>query len=325
MLDPIIRTEGLTKRYGHARGIDDLDLEVRPGEVFGFLGPNGAGKTTTIRTLLDFIRPTSGRALLFGLDSRRDSRVIRRRIGYLPGELTLYYSLSGVELLTYFAHLRGLPSIDSGRRVAERLDCDLTREIKALSHGNRQKLGLVQALMGDPELVIFDEPTLGLDPLVQAVFFELVDELRAAGRTLFVSSHNLPEIQRICDRVGIIRQGRLLAVESVSDLKRRALRRLELRFTEPVSAERFARVPGVRDLVVDGPNLSCIVTGSVDPILRAALELRVEDMISHEPSLEEIFLAFYGNGATGGPPTDDVPPGDAPTPGTPTEEVPHAA
>jgi len=325
MLDPIIRTEGLTKRYGHARGIDDLDLEVRPGEVFGFLGPNGAGKTTTIRTLLDFIRPTSGRALLFGLDSRRDSLAIRRRLGYLPGELTLYDSLSGVELLTYFAHLRGLPSIDSGRRVAERLDCDLTREIKALSHGNRQKLGLVQALMGDPELVIFDEPTLGLDPLVQAVFFELVDELRAAGRTLFVSSHNLPEIQRICDRVGIIRQGRLLAVETVSDLKRRALRRLELRFTEPVSAERFARVPGVRDLVVDGPNLSCIVTGSVDPILRAALELRVEDMISHEPSLEEIFLAFYGNGATGGPPTDDVPPGDAPSPGAPTEEVPHAA
>ena len=325
MADPIIRTERLTKRYGHARGIDDLDLEVRPGEVFGFLGPNGAGKTTTIRTLLDFIRPTSGRALLFGLDSRRDSLAIRRRIGYLPGELTLYDSLSGVELLTYFAHLRGLPSIDSGRRVAERLDCDLTREIKALSHGNRQKLGLVQALMGDPELVIFDEPTLGLDPLVQAVFFELVDELRAAGRTLFVSSHNLPEIQRICDRVGIIRQGRLLAVESVSELKRRALRRLELRFTEPVSAERFARVPGVRDLVVDGPNLSCVVTGSVDPILRAALELRVEDMISHEPSLEEIFLAFYGNGATGGPPTDDVPRGDAPTPGAPTEEVPHAA
>ena len=320
MPDSIIRTERLTKRYGQARGVDELDLEVRAGEVFGFLGPNGAGKTTTIRVLLDFIRPTSGRALLFGLDSRRDSGVIRRRLGYLPGELTLYDSLSGVELLTYFAHLRGLPSIDTGRRVAERLDCDLTREIKALSHGNRQKLGLVQALMGDPELVIFDEPTLGLDPLVQAVFFELVDELRAAGRTLFVSSHNLPEIQRICDRVGIIREGRLLAVESVSDLKRRALRRLELRFAEPVTADRFARVPGVSDLVVDGPHLSCLITGSVDPILRAAMELRVEDVISHEPSLEEIFLAFYGNGASGGPPSEP-----APTPGAPVEEVPHAA
>ena len=321
MPDPIIQTERLTKLYGRARGVIDVDLVVRPGEVFGFLGPNGAGKTTTIRLLLDFIRPTSGRALIFGLDSRQDSRAIRRRIGYLPGELTLYDSLSGVELLTFFAHLRGLSSIEGGRRVAARLDCDLTREIKTLSHGNRQKLGLVQALMGDPELTIFDEPTLGLDPLVQAVFFQLVDELRAAGRTLFVSSHNLPEIQRICDRVGIIREGRLLAVESVSDLKRRALRRLELRFAEPVSAERFARVPGVRDLVVDGLHLSCVVTGSVDPMLRAALALRVEDVISHEPSLEEIFLAFYGDGPAGGPPR-----GDAPTSseqrGT---EVPHAA
>jgi ABC-2 type transport system ATP-binding protein len=320
MLEPIIHTERLTKRYGRARGIDDLELDVLPGEVFGFLGPNGAGKTTTIRVLLDFIRPTSGRALLFGLDSREHSREIRRRLGYLPGELTLYDSLSGIELLTFFAHLRGLPSIDVGRRVAERLDCDLTREIKALSHGNRQKLGLVQALMGDPELAIFDEPTLGLDPLVQAEFFKLVDELRADGRTLFISSHNLPEIQRLCDRVGIIRQGRLLAIESVADLKRRAIRSLELRFVEPVTAERFARVPGVRDLVVDGRHLWCVVTGSVEPMLRAALELGVEDVISHEPSLEEIFLAFYGNGASGGPPTVDPP-----APDSPTGEVSHAA
>jgi len=320
MSDPVIHTERLTKRYGPARGVEDVDLDVRQGEVFGFLGPNGAGKTTTIRLLLDFIRPSSGRALLFGLDSRRDSRAIRRRVGYLPGELTLYDSLSGVELLTFFAHLRGLPSIDTGRRIAERLDCDLTREIKALSHGNRQKLGLVQALMGDPELTIFDEPTLGLDPLVQAEFFKLVDELRADGRTLFISSHNLPEIQRLCDRVGIIREGRLLAVETVADLKRRAVRRLELRFTEPVTAERFARVPGVSELVVDGPHLSCVLTGSVDPMLRAALELHVEDVISREPSLEEIFLAFYGNGVTGGPPDVQVPTVDGPS-----GEVPHAA
>jgi ABC-2 type transport system ATP-binding protein len=320
MPDPVIHTERLTKRYGRARGVDDVDLDVRQGEVFGFLGPNGAGKTTTIRLLLDFIRPSSGRALLFGLDSRRDSRAIRRRIGYLPGELTLYDSLSGVELLTFFAHLRGLPSIETGRRIAERLDCDLTREIKALSHGNRQKLGLVQALMGDPELTIFDEPTLGLDPLVQAEFFKLVDELRAGGRTLFISSHNLPEIQRLCDCVGIIREGRLLAVETVSDLKRRAVRRLELRFGEPITAERFARVPGVSELVVDGPHLSCVITGSVDPMLRAALELHVEDVISREPSLEEIFLAFYGNGVTGGPPDPRVPSADGSS-----GEVPHAA
>jgi beta-exotoxin I transport system ATP-binding protein len=307
MAEPIIHTEGLTKRYGAARGVVDLDLDVLGGEVFGFLGPNGAGKTTTIRILLDFIRATSGRALLFGLDSRRDSRAIRRRIGYLPGELTLYESLRGTELLTFLANLRGRPSIETGRRIAARLDCDLTRPIKTLSHGNRQKLGLVQALMGDPELAILDEPTLGLDPLVQAVFFELVDELRADGRTLFVSSHNLPEIQRICDRVGIIRDGRLLAVESVADLKGRAFRRLELRFAEPVTAERFEGLPGVRDLVVDGRRLACVVEGSVDPVLRAALELRVEDVISHEPSLEEVFLTFYGNRDADGPgerPTD---------------------
>ena len=233
--------------------------------------------------------------MLFGLDSRRDSRAIRRRIGYLPGELTLYDSLSGVELLTYFASLRGQSSIDSARLIAERLDCDLSREIRTLSHGNRQKLGLIQALMGDPELVVLDEPTLGLDPLVQAVFFELVDELRAGGRTLFVSSHNLPEIQRICDRVGIIREGRLLAVESVADLKSRALRRLELRFAEPVTVDRFQHVPGVRDLVVDGTGLTCVLAGPVDAMLRAALEAKVEDIISHEPSLEEVFLAFYGD------------------------------
>ena len=295
MPDPIIRTEGLTKAYGHARGVMDLDLEVVPGEVFGFLGPNGAGKTTTIRTLLDFIRPTHGRALLFGLDSRRDSLAIRRRIGYLPGELTLYESLSGQELLTYFARLRGRSSIDDARTVAERLDTDLKREIRTLSHGNRQKLGLVQALMGEPELVILDEPTLGLDPLVQAVFFQLVDELHAAGRTLFISSHNLPEIQRICDRVGIIREGRLLAIESVADLKNRALRRLELRFAEPVDAERFAAIPGVSELAVSGRVMTCVVTGPVDAVLRAAMASPVEDIISHEPSLEEVFLAFYGD------------------------------
>ena len=296
MTDPIILTEGLTKSYGRARGIIDLDLEVRPGEVFGFLGPNGAGKTTTIRVLLDFIRPTSGRASLFGLDSHRDSLAIRKRIGYLPGELTLYESLSGLELLSFFSHLRGDGGLDRARAYAARLDCDIGREIKTLSHGNRQKLGLIQALMSDPDLVLLDEPTLGLDPLVQAEFFKIVDEVRAAGRTMFVSSHNLPEVERICDRVGIIREGGLLAVESVADLKKRAIRRLELRFTEPVPVEAFASVPGLRDLVAHGNVVTCSISGPVEAVLRAALELGLEDIISHEPSLEEIFLAFYGGG-----------------------------
>ena len=317
-MTPVIETDRLTKYYGRARGVIDLDLEVRPGEVYGFLGPNGAGKTTTIRLLLDFIRPTGGRATAFGLDVHRDSLAIRRRIGYLPGELTLYESLSGRELLSYFAHLRRLPRDGRGEALAERLDCDLGREIRTLSHGNRQKLGLVQALMGDPELAILDEPTLGLDPLVQLEFFRIVDELRAAGRTMFVSSHNLPEVERICDRVGIIREGRLLAVETVAGLKERAVRRLELRFAEAVPAAAFADVPGVRDLVLDGPNLACVVVGPVDPVLRAALRFRVEDVISHEPGLEEVFMAFYG-GETGHA-GDGQPPGEVARDG----EAPHA-
>jgi ABC-2 type transport system ATP-binding protein len=299
MADPIIRADKLTKYYGRARGVIELDLEVRQGEVFGFLGPNGAGKTTTIRTLLDFIRPTGGRATIFGLDTHRDGLAIRRRIGYLPGELTLYESLSGRELLSYFAHLRGLPRDGRGEALAERLDCDLSREIRTLSHGNRQKLGLVQALMADPELAILDEPTLGLDPLVQLEFFRIVDEVRAAGRTMFVSSHNLPEVERICDRVGIIREGRLLAVETVAELKERAVRRLELRFAEPVPADILAGVPGVRDLTIDGSNLACVVIGPVDPVLRAVMRLQVEDLISREPGLEEVFLAFYGGQTAG--------------------------
>jgi beta-exotoxin I transport system ATP-binding protein len=299
MSDPVVRTERLTKHYGRARGVIELDLEVRSGEIYGFLGPNGAGKTTTIRLLLDFIRPSGGRAEVLGLDVHRDSLAIRRRIGYLPGELTLYESLSGRELLSYFAHLRHLPSDGRGEALAERLQCDLSREIRTLSHGNRQKLGLIQALMADPELVILDEPTLGLDPLVQLEFFRIVDEIRVAGRTVFVSSHNLPEVERICDRVGIIREGRLLAVETVSGLKERAVRRIELRFAERVPADLLAGVPGVRDLVIDGPNLACVVVGAVDPVLRAAMRFRVEDVISRDPGLEEVFMAFYGGQAAG--------------------------
>lgn len=196
MADVVLRTEALTKFYGRDRGIVDVDVEIRPGEVFGFLGPNGAGKTTTIRLLLDLIRPTRGRAVLFGLDSHRDSLAIRRRVGYLPGELRLYDSLSGRELLDYFGHLRGRPVRKRAAVLAEQLDCDLTREIRTLSHGNRQKLGLIQALMNAPEFLILDEPTLGLDPLIQHEFFRLLDEARAAGQTVFLSSHNLPEIER---------------------------------------------------------------------------------------------------------------------------------
>ena len=217
MSEGIIHTEGLTKSYGKNRGVIDVSLDVRPGEVFGFLGPNGAGKTTTIRTLLDFIRPNSGVAKVFGMDAHRQSREIRRRIGYLPGDLALYEKLKGAEMLRYMGNLRGGVEWDHVRELAERLHSDLSRPIRTLSQGNRQKIGLIQALMHKPELLILDEPTNGLDPLIQQVFYRLISEVE--GQTVFLSSHNLPEVERVCDRVGIIREGRLIAVEEVSRAK----------------------------------------------------------------------------------------------------------
>ncbi|MCH7706430.1 MAG: ABC transporter ATP-binding protein, partial [Chloroflexi bacterium] len=204
MGDTVILTEGLTKSYGKSRGIVDLNLEVRAGEVFGFLGPNGSGKTTTMRLLLDFIRPTRGRAEVFGLDVRTESMEIRRRVGYLPGDLAMYENLTGRELLTYFANLQGGVSWSYTEALAERLGLDLSRPIRTLSTGNKQKVGLVQAFMHQPELLVVDEPTSGLDPLVRQEFYRIVQEAKAEGQTVFLSSHILAEVERIADRVGII-------------------------------------------------------------------------------------------------------------------------
>jgi ABC-2 type transport system ATP-binding protein len=294
MGETIVRTAGLTKDYGRQRGIVDLDLEIASGEVFGYLGPNGAGKTTTIRLLLDYLRPTRGSATLFGLDAHRDSRAIRRRVGYLPGELHLYDSLSGRELIDYFGRLRGGVSRARVADLAQRLDCDLRREIRSLSSGNRQKVGLIQALMNDPELLILDEPTNGLDPLVQQTFYELLVEARAAGRTVLLSSHVLPEVERVCDRVAIIREGRLVVVERIADLRARAMRHLEIEFCRDVPGEAFVQVAGVRDLSIDANVLRCTVIGAMDPVLKAASRYEVRMLTSSEPSLEEIFLEYYG-------------------------------
>jgi ABC-2 type transport system ATP-binding protein len=291
---PAIEASGLTKAYGRHRGIVDLDLEVQPGEVFGYLGPNGAGKTTTIRLLLDYIRPTRGTVRVLGRGAHDESLEIRRLVGYLPGDLRLYSSLSGRELIAYFASLRGGVAQSRVDELAQRLDCDLSREIRTLSSGNRQKLGLIQAFMSDPDLLILDEPTNGLDPLVQQTFYELVREARAAGRTVFLSSHVLPEVERVCDRVGILRDGRLVAVERIADLRSRAIRRLEIGFSGPVSPEPFAAVAGIRDLTIVGDTLRCTVVGTMDSILKAAAQHEIRTLTSVEPSLEEVFLAFYG-------------------------------
>jgi len=291
--DPIIRTAGLTRHYGRVVALSGLDLDVNRGEVFGYLGPNGAGKTTTIRILLDLIRPTAGAALIFGRDSRRDGLAIRRRIGYLPGEMTLYENLTGRQFLAYFAGLRGgveWPYVD---RLAERFGADLRPKIHTLSHGNRQKIGLIQAFMHRPELLILDEPTVGLDPLMQQEFYALIADARDAGQTVFVSSHVIPEVERTCDRVGILRGGRLLTVERISALKAKAIRHVEIRFAEPVPADSFAWLPGTREMHVHGNLLRCSVVGAIEQHIKAAARFEVVEINSQEPSLEELFLTYY--------------------------------
>jgi len=291
-----IETDKLTKWYGHSRGIIDLDLTVATGQIFGFLGPNGAGKSTTIRLLLDLIRPTSGSARVLGLDIHRDRLAIDRRVSYVPGELSLYGDLSGGQLLTYLANLQGGVDGAYRDRLAECLELDPTKKIKSLSRGNKQKVGLVAAFMIRPELLVLDEPTSGLDPFVQLEFEHLCEEARDEGRTVFISSHQLPEVEHLCDRVGIIREGRLLAVESIAALKARALCRLEIDFGEPVQAEAFADLPGVRDLTIDDSILRCSVMGSLDALVKAAARYEVSNVRSVETSLEEIFMAYYGAG-----------------------------
>jgi ABC-2 type transport system ATP-binding protein len=309
-----IETHKLTKWYSHhSRGIIDVDLVVEAGQIFGFLGPNGAGKSTTIRLLLDLIRPTSGSAQVLGLDVHRDRLAIDRRVSYVPGELSLYNDLTGRQLLTYLGNLQGTVDAAYRDRLIERLELDPTKKIKSLSRGNKQKVGLVAAFMIQPELLILDEPTAGLDPFIQLEFEHLCEEARSEGRTVFISSHQLPEVEHLCDRVGIIREGRLLAVESIAALKERALRKLEIDFGGPVTAETFARLPGVRDLAIDGQLLSCTVMGSVDALIKTAAKFEVVNLRSIETSLEEIFLAYYGAG--------DGVPGSTPS----GKEASHAA
>ncbi|MGQ9476434.1 MAG: ATP-binding cassette domain-containing protein [Actinomycetota bacterium] len=302
MMETVILTEGLTKYYGRCRGVKDLHLCVRRGEVFGYLGPNGAGKTTTIRLLLDLIRPSGGKAEVLGMDVRTRSVDIRRRVGYLPGEPVLYDKLTGEEFLRYLANLRGGMDRDYVSRLAERLECELARPIGSLSRGNRQKLAILQAFMHRPELLIMDEPTSGLDPLMQHEFHRLVREMKEEGITFFISSHNLAEVERMCDRVGIIREGTLVAVDEVEALKRKALRRLEIHFASPVSSRDFQDIPGVRNVRLEDRVLTCTVTGSVDALVKAMARFEVLNVISPEVSLEEIFLEMYreGGGVPGG-------------------------
>jgi len=293
-LPAVIQTDRLTKHFGDARGIEDISLSVLRGEVFGFLGPNGAGKTTTIRTLLDLLHPTSGSARLFGLDSRTDSLAIRARLGNLPGEFACDPRRTGREIVTYLAALRGLRGLGRAAALAERFRADLDRPVGHLSRGNRQKIGLIQALFHAPELLILDEPTGGLDPLMQEQFHEVVAEERERGATVLLSSHDLDEVQRLCDRVAIIRAGRLIAVEHMADLTRRRFRHVAVQFARPVDAAELGALAGVRDLEVDGCRARFgVEPGALDAAIKAIARHPVIDLELAHPSLEEVFLTYY--------------------------------
>jgi ABC-2 type transport system ATP-binding protein len=288
-----IETKGLTKDYGNGRGIFDLDLTVTDGEVFGFLGPNGAGKTTTIRQLMGLIHPTRGSARIFGLDCDRDSVAVKRLVGYCPGELPEFGGWRGSEVVAYVAGLRGDVKDASIQALAQRIDLDLGRKYREYSHGNKQKLALVLAFMHKPRLVILDEPTSGLDPLVQQEFYGIVRDARAAGSTIFVSSHVLSEVEHICDRVGIVREGRLATVSKLDDLVGMRAFHVEIEFADVVPADQLKVVPGLEQLRIEDHRASAMLRGSFEPLMSALAGRRVIGFTSREPSLEEIFLTYY--------------------------------
>lgn len=288
-----IHTEGLSKRFGKVEALVDLSIDIEPGEVFGFLGPNGAGKTTMIRTVLDEIRPTAGRAEILGMDTHSESVAIRRFIGYLPGDLQMYPNLTGRDLITYFGNLRGGVDGREVQTIAERLGAELDKKIGDLSSGNRQKIGIIQAFMSSPDLLILDEPSTGLDPLVQREFQSMMREVAEQGRTVFLSSHTLSEVQRVADRVGIIRHGRLIALESVSDLRRKAIRRVEFDFGSQPPVAQLGAVPGVRNVDVEGRRVTVSFEGEMSELLTVADGHDLRDVSTQDADLEEIFLAFY--------------------------------
>jgi ABC-2 type transport system ATP-binding protein len=298
--EAIIQTNDLSVYYGSHRGIKDLNLSVQKGEVFGFLGPNGAGKTTTLRAILDIIHPTQGSATLFGLDSQKDGTAIRERISYLPGELSLYPSMKA----NYFLDLLGSLQINKQdesylEQLLERVNLDPSRKMKEYSHGNKQKIGVVAAFMGKKELIILDEPTIGLDPLIQHTVLELVQEVKDEGRTVFLSSHNLKEVQAVCDRVGIIQNGKLIKTEKVETLINQQFKRLEIHFKQEPPHDAFA-IEGVKEISREGNLVLFEVSQDLDRLMEKAAPYGIKDIETKAVSLEEIFLAFYGSRNKGG-------------------------
>ena len=287
-----ISCRGLTKFYGSARGVEGIDLTVSAGEIFGFLGPNGAGKTTTIRMLMGLLRPSAGSAAILGMDVWKEQVAIKRRVGNIQGDVRLYDQMHVHELLDYVDRFR--PGPDRLRaELTRRLDLDTDRKIKALSRGNRQKVAIVMAMMHDPDILILDEPTLGLDPLVQQVFYNILGEFRDRGKTVFLSSHILSEVERSCDRVGIVREGRLVDVRTIEQLRQNKIRHMDVAFAEPVDITEFSRLPQVTDVQQMNDRLRITLRGDVDAVIKQLARYRVEDLTFTQPSLEDFFLSFY--------------------------------
>ena len=298
MSNTVIEIKNLSKVYGSDttgfKALDNLNLTVNKGEIFGYLGPNGAGKTTTIRMLLDLIRPTTGNATILGHDIHADSIELHHRIGFLPGELGLWKNEKSINIVRYFGRLRGGVDMNYVNQLAEQLQFDMGKKVREYSTGNKRKLGLILALMNKPELLILDEPTSGLDPLMQQTFNHLMLEHKNAGGTVFLSSHVLSEVQAICDRVGILRGGELKAVESIEKLTHVEFRWLTIQFRDGVpNKQLFTTLSGVSDVEVNGKTAKMRLMGDIDPLLRAINDHYIVDLRAKDPSLEDIFLAFY--------------------------------
>jgi ABC-2 type transport system ATP-binding protein len=293
----MISINNLSKHYGNVIAVDDLNLSIEPGEVFGFIGPNGAGKTTTIRVLVGLLKPTCGNVQIFGMDCWTSGANLRNRIGYLPGDLYLYQKMTTRNLVHYFARLRNTDTAAETNRLARQFDLDLDRPIGQLSKGNRQKAGLIQALAHRPDLLVLDEPTAGLDPLLQQEFLELMGHVRERGQTVFLSSHLLDEVERVADQIGVINSGQLNRVGTVSELRAAARRIIEIRFGHPPAASDFTDVEGVSNIEINGTILKCIATGSMDALMKAMAQHTVVDVRSQEENLEEVFLDMYRENA----------------------------
>jgi ABC-2 type transport system ATP-binding protein len=291
---PAIRTDGLCKRYGSFDALRDLNLEIAEGEVVGYLGPNGAGKTTTIRLLLGLARPTAGRVEIFGLDSRRQTVATHRRLAYVPGEANLWPGLTGAETLHLLGQVQG--QIDAGYRdeLIERFELDPSKKVRAYSKGNRQKVLLIAALMTRPDLLLLDEPTSGLDPLMEQAFRHCVHEAHETGQTVFLSSHILSEVEALCDRIGILREGQLVEIGTLESMRHLSALTVEAVF-DAVPPD-LTCVPGVKRAVVEGRRVQLEFQGSIEPLLAALAGTGVRELLSREPSLEELFLAHYGAG-----------------------------